>query len=241
MAKDDPFADLDEVDHSPSKKDQKKAERDSRKRAKMELTDTLDDLDLEKKPANPYVLLVSLALLLGAFAFSLKPVSISLSGKGVYAVVVEVVLIGKSLAQNECRPSGKFQNLEMASIKLTSAAMNYSQQTLDEMNLDELQELANKSGIQIQNEEKEQLIALILKKQAEDSRGVSDFSASQSFPFADASNLETACLFEIPFNGVLPTDGTSFEVAIQLPDRVYQVVHKLDPQMKIGPIEFNLN
>ena len=193
MAKDDPFADLDEVDISPSKKDQKKAERDSRKRAKMELTDTLDDLDLEKKPANPYVLLVALALLLGAFAFSLKPVSISMTGEGVYAVQVDVALIGENLVRNECRPSGENQGLDNASVSLTGLP------------------------------------------------GISDFSVTQPLPFADAVVIGKACYFEVVFDGVLPTDGTSFEVAIQLPDRTFKETRKLDPQMKIGPIEFNVN
>jgi hypothetical protein len=193
MATDDPFADLDALDGSPNKKDQKKSERDSRKRAKMELTDTLDDLDLEKKPANPYVILVALALLLGAFAFSLKPVSISMTGEGVYAVQVDIALIGENLVLNECRPSEENQGLDNASVSLTGLP------------------------------------------------GVSDFSVTQQLPFADAVVIGKACYFEVVFDGVLPTDGTSFEVGIQLPDRTFQETRKLDPQMKIGPIEFNVN
>ena len=193
MATDDPFADLDALDGSPNKKDQKKSERDSRKRAKMELTDTLDDLDLEKKPANPYVILVALALLLGAFAFSLKPVSISMTGEGVYAVQVDIALIGENLVLNECRPSEENQGLDNASVSLTGLP------------------------------------------------GVSDFSVTQQLPFADAVVIGKACYFEVFFDGVLPTDGTSFEVGIQLPDRTFQETRKLDPQMKIGPIEFNVN
>ena len=187
MATDDPFADLDALDGSPNKKDQKKSERDSRKRAKMELTDTLDDLDLEKKPANPYVILV------GAFAFSLKPVSISMTGEGVYAVQVDIALIGENLVLNECRPSEENQGLDNASVSLTGLP------------------------------------------------GVSDFSVTQQLPFADAVVIGKACYFEVVFDGVLPTDGTSFEVGIQLPDRTFQETRKLDPQMKIGPIEFNVN
>ena len=193
MATDDPFADLDALDGSPNKKDQKKSERDSRKRAKMELTDTLDDLDLEKKPANPYVILVALALLLGAFAFSLKPVSISMTGEGVYAVQVDIALIGENLVLNECRPSEENQGLDNASVSLTGLP------------------------------------------------GVSDFSVTQQLPFADAVVIGKACYFEVFFDGVLPTDGTSFEVGIQLLDRTFQETRKLDPQMKIGPIEFNVN
>ena len=193
MATDDPFADLDALDGSPNKKDQKKSERDSRKRAKMELTDTLDDLDLEKKPANPYVILVALALLLGGFAFSLKPVSISMTGEGVYAVQVDIALIGENLVLNECRPSEENQGLDNASVSLTGLP------------------------------------------------GVSDFSVTQQLPFADAVVIGKACYFEVVFDGVLPTDGTSFEVGIQLPDRTFQETRKLDPQMKIGPIEFNVN
>ena len=193
MATDDPFADLDALDGSPNKKDQKKSERDSRKRAKMELTDTLDDLDLEKKPANPYVILVAFALLLGAFAFSLKPVSISMTGEGVYAVQVDIALIGENLVLNECRPSEENQGLDNASVSLTGLP------------------------------------------------GVSDFSVTQQLPFADAVVIGKACYFEVVFDGVLPTDGTSFEVGIQLPDRTFQETRKLDPQMKIGPIEFNVN
>ena len=193
MATDDPFADLDALDGSPNKKDQKKSERDSRKRAKMELTDTLDDLDLEKKPANPYVILVALALLLGAFAFSLKPVSISMTGEGVYAVQVDIALIGENLVLNECRPSEENQGLDNASVSLTGLP------------------------------------------------GVSDFSVTQQLPFADAVVIGKACYFEVVFDGVLPTDGTSFEVGIQLLDRTFQETRKLDPQMKIGPIEFNVN
>lgn len=193
MATDDPFAGLDDVDSSPSKKDQKKAERESRKRAKMDLTESLDDLDLEKKPANPYVLFIALALLLGAFVFSLKPVSISMTGEGVYAVQVDVALIGENLVQNECRPSGENQGLENASVSLTGLT------------------------------------------------GVSDFSVTQQLPFADAVVIGKACYFEVIFDGVLPTDGTTFDVGIQLPDRTFKETRKLDPQMKIGPIEFNVN
>lgn len=193
MATDDPFAGLDDVDSSPSKKDQKKAERESRKRAKIDLTESLDDLDLEKKPANPYVLFIALALLLGAFVFSLKPVSISMTGEGVYAVQVDVALIGENLVQNECRPSGENQGLENASVSLTGLT------------------------------------------------GVSDFSVTQQLPFADAVVIGKACYFEVIFDGVLPTDGTTFDVGIQLPDRTFKETRKLDPQMKIGPIEFNVN
>jgi hypothetical protein len=158
-----------------------------------QLTDTLDDLDLEKKPANPYVILVALALLLGAFAFSLKPVSISMTGEGVYAVQVDIALIGENLVLNECRPSEENQGLDNASVSLTGLP------------------------------------------------GVSDFSVTQQLPFADAVVIGKACYFEVVFDGVLPTDGTSFEVGIQLPDRTFQETRKLDPQMKIGPIEFNVN
>jgi len=193
MAKDDPFADLEEFDDTPNKKDQKKAERYSRKRAKIELTDSLDDLDLEKKPANPYVLFVAIALLLGAFFFSMKPVSISKTGEGVYAVQVDIALIGEDLVRNECRPSGDNQGLENAAVSLTGLA------------------------------------------------GISDFSVTQPLPFADAVIIDRACYFEVIFDGVLPTDGTSFEVGVQLPDRLFKEERKLDPQMKIGPIEFNVN
>ncbi len=241
MATDDPFADLDALDGSPNKKDQKKSERDSRKRAKMELTDTLDDLDLERKPANPYVILVALALLLGAFAFSLKPVSISMTGEGVYAVQVDIELASQGLVQNECRPNGGYTNLETASVTLTSASLNYSEEQLQKLTLEELRDLGLEFDIEIENQDKVSLIASVLKKQTEESRNVSDFSATQSLRFAEASVLETVCFFEFLFDGVLPTDGTSFEVAVQLPDRTYKKVHKLDPQMKIGPIYFKLD
>lgn len=236
MATDDPFAGLDDVDSSPSKKDQKKAERESRKRAKMDLTESLDDLDLEKKPANPYVLFIALALLLGAFVFSLKPVSISMTGEGVYAVQVDVALIGENLVQNECRPSGENQGLENSTVSLAVSNTKYNEKQLEAMALSDLKILAQEDNINSEGLSREKLIKALLGQSK-----ISDYAVTQPLPFADAVVIGKACYFEVIFDGVLPTDGTTFDVGIQLPDRTFKETRKLDPQMKIGPIEFKVN
>jgi hypothetical protein len=43
------------------------------------------------------------------------------------------------------------------------------------------------------------------------------------------------------FPGVLPFDGTTFKVEVTLPNKTSESEYKLDPQMKIGPIEFTLD
>lgn len=196
MSKEDPFAGLDDFEGSP-KKDDKKAERKSRKLATKELSESLDDLDLEKKPANPFVLFGALTLLILAFGFSLKPVSFTTTGEGVYAVQVDIELIGDEFLQSECRPTG--ENEELKDVTVTLSAVE--------------------------------------KKGA---KSISDFSLTQPLPFADAEQVGTFCFFEVFFDGVRPTDGTIFDVKVQLPDRTFKETRQLDPQMKIGPITFTV-
>ena len=72
--------------------------------------------------------------------------------------------------------------------------------------------------------------------------GVSDISLTEKLPFAEANVVGgTACYFELLFPGVLPFDGTTFKVEVILPNKTSESEYKLDPQMKIGPIEFTLD
>ena len=72
--------------------------------------------------------------------------------------------------------------------------------------------------------------------------GVSDISLTEKLPFAEANIIDgTAWYVEVLFPGVLPFDGTTFKVEVILPNKTSVSEYKLDPQMKIGPIEFTLD
>ena len=195
MDNEDPFADIDSATPKSKKSENSSLIRDARKKAKLELNQEIDDLELDliSKPANPFVLIAAIAIFAGALIFGLKPVSFTETGQGVYAVQVDIALIDDDLVKSECRPVGKNKALENSTVVL--------------------------SGIP----------------------GVSDISLTEKLPFAEANVVGgTACYFEVLFPGVLPFDGTTFKVEVILPNKTSESEYKLDPQMKIGPIEFTL-
>ena len=195
MDNDDPFADIDSATPKSKKSENSSLIRDARKKASVELHQKFDDpeLDLIRKPANPYVFIASFGVFILAMIFGLKPVSFIATGQGEYAVQVNIAIIDNDLVQSECRPVGKNKALENSTVVL--------------------------SGIP----------------------GSSDISLTEKLPFAEANVVGgTACYFEVLFPGVLPFDGTTFKVEVILPNKTSESEYKLDPQMKIGPIEFTL-
>ena len=121
MENDDPFADIESLAPKTKKGENRALIRDARKKASVELHQKFDDpeLDLIRKPANPYVLIASFVVFILAMIFGLKPMSFIATGKGEYAVQVNIAIIDDDLVQSECRPVGKNKALENSTVVLS--------------------------------------------------------------------------------------------------------------------------
>lgn len=121
MDNDDPFADIDSATPKSKKSENRAILRDARKKASVDLYKEFDDpeLDLIRKPANPYVFIASFGVFILAMIFGLKPMSFIATGQGEYAVQVNIAIIDNDLVQSECRPVGKNKALENSTVVLS--------------------------------------------------------------------------------------------------------------------------
>ena len=126
MSEQNPFDDIESPVDQNKLNEEKKALKEARKKAKLTLELESEELELDKKPAKILVLPITFLLLIGAIAFSMKPVSFTQKGESQYAITVRLILTGPELVKNECRPIGANAELADTVITLKSLARGTS-------------------------------------------------------------------------------------------------------------------